>query len=160
MTHLFEAAALLDTQMEGRARIGMTLKHASVKPWDQSIVWAVVDRILPTWNGEWSSADEAELQKWLSWQAKIEALGLPAAIEEPPIIDGKSLQALLQTKPGPLFQVILRAINEWQLDHPEQTKEDCTAWVLSEWNGDGKAKWEAEVQVPNKSGKARKRKGE
>lgn len=144
--------------MVGRSRIGMTLK--AVKPWEQSIVWAVVQHILPTWQGEWAAAHDAELAKWLKFQETVVTLGLPKSIEEPPIIDGKSLQKILETKPGPLFQVILRAINEWQLEYPEKTREDCEAWVLSEWNGDGRAKWEAEVQPPpNKTGK-KKRKGE
>lgn len=151
---------MLNPEMEGRSRIGMTLKHVSVKPWDQSIVWAVVDPILPTWNGKWTEAHTTELAKWLAWHDKIVALGLPESIEEPPLIDGKSLAKLLDTKPGPLFQVILRSINEWQLEYPEKSREDCEAWVLGEWNGEGRAKWESEVPAPVSKNKAKKRKGE
>lgn len=55
--------------------------------------------------------------------------------------------------------MLAREINVWQLDHPGATKEECTAWVLEQWNGPGRAAWEAQIPPPVvKSSKTEKRK--
>jgi hypothetical protein len=67
------------------------------------------------------------------------------------------LQTLLGIKPSPLFNVIRRSINEWQLDNASASKADCEIWLKERWQGSGRAEWEAEVvkvEVP----KAEKRK--
>lgn len=71
---------------------------------------------------------------------------------------GKQVQALLEIKPSPLFAVIMRAINEWQLDHPSATADDCRQWLLAQWQGDGRVTWEGQVPAPvNRSKKTAKR---
>ncbi|BEI82615.1 hypothetical protein CcaverHIS002_0304830 [Cutaneotrichosporon cavernicola] len=143
--NLLEAAKLLDPKTEGRARIGTMLQLPAVKPWESSVVWAVVDRILPTWTGSWGSEQEAILAEWVAFYDKIVALGLPESIKQPPLVNGKEVQKMLDLPPGQLIQVILKAINWWQLDHPEKTKEDAAAWVAEQWAGEARAKWEADI---------------
>lgn len=87
VANLFEAASLLDPKMEGRARIGTTLQHPSVKPWEAALVWAVVDRILPSWKGTWGAEHDAILDEWRAFYDKIVALGLPEAIKQPPLVN-------------------------------------------------------------------------
>lgn len=56
-----------------------------------------------------------------------------------------------------MMNIIRRAVNEWQLDHPAQTKADCESWLKGQWEGSGRAAWEAQVPVAGKN-KAEKRK--
>jgi hypothetical protein len=56
-----------------------------------------------------------------------------------------------------MMNIIRRAVNEWQLDHPTRSKEDCETWLRAEWQGSGRAVWESQVPVMDKS-KAEKRK--
>jgi tRNA nucleotidyltransferase (CCA-adding enzyme) len=58
------------------------------------------------------------------------------------------LKSLLDIGPSPLIQVIIRAINVWQLDHPGASKSDCEDWLLKTWRGSGRAEWES--QAPSK----------
>lgn len=87
VANLFDAATLLDPRMEGRARIGTTLQNPSVKPWESSLVWAVVDRILPSWTGSWGPEHDAILAEWTAFYDKIVALGLPESIKQPPLVN-------------------------------------------------------------------------
>ncbi|KAL1406876.1 CCA tRNA nucleotidyltransferase, mitochondrial [Vanrija albida] len=158
VSHLFDAATLLDPQLQSGSRsdIGVVLQHPAVRPWQQSFVWAIAQRIVPTWQGEWTPAHEAILQSFLALKARIVELGLPEAIDRAPLLDGKEVLKLLDLKPSPLLKVLLDAVNVWQLDHPEGTKDQCAAWVLENWHGEGRAKWEAQVVTINKTGKQRK----
>jgi tRNA nucleotidyltransferase (CCA-adding enzyme) len=171
VSNLFEATPLLDPTLTGRARIGVTLQHPSVRPWEQSLVWAIVERVLPTWAGEWTPEHETIFTQFMAFKDHIVELGLPEAIKQPPLLDvsashptkltaqGRKLQQLLSIRPGPLLAVLAREINSWQLDHPGATADDCEAWVLEMWNGPGRMQWEAAVPPPVvKTGKAEKRK--
>lgn len=40
---------------------------------------------------------------------------------------------LLGLKPGPITSVLLQKVVEWQLDHPEGTKDECSEYIKSEW---------------------------
>lgn len=43
-----------------------------------------------------------------------------------------SVATLLQRKvEGPLIHVYTRTVLQWQLGHPEGTKDDCTNWILA-----------------------------
>jgi tRNA nucleotidyltransferase (CCA-adding enzyme) len=55
------------------------------------------------------------------------------------------------------MNVIRRAVNEWQLGHPGQSKAECEEWLRDQWQGSGRAEWEAQVPVTDKP-KAEKRK--
>jgi tRNA nucleotidyltransferase (CCA-adding enzyme) len=87
VANLFEAATVLDPKAEGRARIGTTLQLPAVKPWESSIPWAVVDRILPTWTGVWGPEQDTVLAEWVAFYDKIVALGLPESIKQPPLVN-------------------------------------------------------------------------
>lgn len=158
VAHLFDAADLLDPKLQtgSRSDIGVVLQHPAVRPWQQSFVWAIAQRIVPTWQGTWTPEHEAILQSFLALKARIIELGLPEAIDLAPLLDGKEVLKLLDLRPSPLLKVLLDAVNVWQLDHPSGTKEECAAWLLAEWNGEGRAKFEASVVTINKTGKQRK----
>jgi len=63
----------------------------------------------------------------------------------------------LNIHPSPLFNVIRRAVNEWQLSQPNATQADCEEWLKERWQGGGRAAWEAQVPNSDKP-KAEKRK--
>lgn len=118
-------------------------------------MWAIVLEILPTWAGKWEH--DSVLEKWLKFRGHLESLGLPKAIEEPPLINGKEIQALLQIKPGQVIGVLSKAVMEWQLDNPGSTKAECSEWLKEGWGGDQRQKWEALVPPPvRKTGRKRK----
>ncbi|TXT07280.1 hypothetical protein VHUM_03450 [Vanrija humicola] len=162
VAHLFDAAILLNPGLQtgSRSDIGVVLQNPAVRPWQQSFVWAIAQRIVPTWQGEWTPEHEAILQSFLALKARIVELGLPEAIDRAPLLDGKEVLKLLELKPSPLLKVLLDAVNVWQLDHPAGTKDECASWLLGEWQGEGRARFEASVVTVNKTGKQRKPKGE
>lgn len=131
------------------------LQNPTVRPWNQTWVWAIVLEVLPSWKGQWEH--DGVLEKWAKFRSHLESLDLPKAIEEPPLINGKEIQALLQIRPGQIVGVLSKAVMEWQLDHPGSTREEVSAWLKAEWETEQRQKWEAMVPPPvNKTGKKRK----
>ncbi|WRT67168.1 uncharacterized protein IL334_004134 [Kwoniella shivajii] len=116
------------------------LKNPNVRPWRRSLTWATVMAMLPQWNGEWDQNAEDTALKFERFRGKIEALGLPEDIDKP---------LLLNT--------IRQALNAWQLDHPLDTKEECSSWLKLMWEGGGRAEWEKN-SIPKKVVKGEKRK--
>ena len=87
VTKLFEAAALIDPTATKRSTIGTMLQHPSVRPWDRSIVWAIVSAIRPVWSGEWDANAAAVLQRYDAFIRRIHELNLPEDIDKAPILD-------------------------------------------------------------------------
>lgn len=85
-TNLFKAAQLLDPHVTGRSEIGSTLQLSVVKPWERSIVWAIVMSILPKWKGGWDQNAQTVLNTYSSFVDLIHRLDLPAAIRRPPLL--------------------------------------------------------------------------
>jgi tRNA nucleotidyltransferase (CCA-adding enzyme) len=56
-----------------------------------------------------------------------------------------------------MMNIIRRAVNEWQLDHPTGSKADCETWLKEQWAGSGRAVWQAQLPVVDKT-KLEKRK--
>ncbi|KAK8869780.1 hypothetical protein IAR55_000348 [Kwoniella newhampshirensis] len=172
VTNLFEATRLINPEATQRSDIGTCLQHPAVRPWERSMTWAVVMEILPSWNGEWGHVADAVVEKYQAFRDRIITLGLPHAIDQPLLLNvsvrsemfpddvqGTEIQNLLSIKPSPLLHTIRQAINVWQLDHAEGTKEECQAWLLAQWTGESRTEWER-VSRPMKSVKGEKVKGE
>lgn len=87
MTKLFEAAAIIDPAATKRSVIGTTLQHPSVRPWDRSVVWAIVSAIRPVWSGKWDDNATAVLQRYEAFIQRVHELNLPADIDRAPILD-------------------------------------------------------------------------
>ena len=45
---------------------------------------------------------------------------------------GKEVVKLLGATPGPWTCQVLARVVEWQLEHPEGTKQECEAWLRAE----------------------------
>ena len=49
--------------------------------------------------------------------------------ERTPVVNGKKMAEVLQTKTGPWMKGALDLVMAWQLDHPEGTREDAIEMV-------------------------------
>lgn len=66
------------------------------------------------------------------------------------------MATLLAIKPGKIIAVLTQKVIEWQLDHPGATKEDCAAFLKSEWEAGRIAEPESASGKEDKRGKKRK----
>ena len=48
------------------------------------------------------------------------------------LMQGKEVTKLLGATPGPWTGTVLARVVEWQLEHPEGTKQQCEAWLREE----------------------------
>ncbi|WWC69407.1 uncharacterized protein I206_103346 [Kwoniella pini CBS 10737] len=147
VTNVFEASRLADPEATVRSEIGTWMQNPAVKPWQRSLTWSAVMEILPKWTGGWDEHAEGIVTRYERFRSKIEELGLPDSIDKPLLLNGTELQQLLSISPSPLLQTIRQALNVWQLDHPEGSKEECEAWLQHQWNGEGRAEWESKSQT-------------
>ncbi|WVF72182.1 hypothetical protein IAT40_006994 [Kwoniella sp. CBS 6097] len=147
VANLLEAVKMISPTATSRSEIGVWMQHASVRPWDRSLTWAVVMAVLPGWKGQWDDQAEAIAMSYESLRQRIVEMGLIEAIDKPLLINGTEMQQLLSIRPSPLFQTIRQALNAWQLDHPEYGKEDAEAWLKQMWEGQGREEWEANSQT-------------
>lgn len=170
MVRLFEAAKIIDPSATQRSTIGTMLQHPSVRPWERSMVWAIVSAIRPHWRGEWDESAQSTLDRYQAFIKLIHDLDLPRDIDRSPVLDvsagsgearysrltrqGKAVQGILNIKPSPVLSSILRAVNIWQLDHPQGTPEECETWLRSKWEA---GEWAEEVAALAAKGEKRKR---
>ncbi|KZT55979.1 hypothetical protein CALCODRAFT_436382 [Calocera cornea HHB12733] len=124
-----------------RKSIGLVLRNSSVHDhvkgahWEDSMAFSLVQDLIPYWDLHAGSLDDGAEQVLRAYElfvARIEALGLPAAIEEKPRLDGKEIAATLNIRPGPAIAPILNSVVGWQLEHPEGTKEEGRAWLVQQ----------------------------
>lgn len=87
VTNLHSAPALLRTDLQKRSDIGVAMQNSAVRPWERSIVWCIVDEILPHWQGTWDARADETLAKWQDLKGRIEQLGLPKDHDLPPLLD-------------------------------------------------------------------------
>jgi len=72
------------------------------------------------------------IQSYNSFVNKIHELDLTNDVEARPILNGKEVvKALGADKPGPWVGKVLDDVMEWQLGHPQQSKDDCLQWLTS-----------------------------
>jgi len=72
------------------------------------------------------------IQSYNSFIEKIHELDLTSDVEARPLLNGKEVvEALGAGKPGPWVGKVLDDVIEWQLGHPQQSKDDCLQWLTS-----------------------------
>lgn len=47
---------------------------------------------------------------------------------------GGEVGAILNAKGGPWTGVVLARVIEWQLEHPDGSKEECTVWLKEQYS--------------------------
>ncbi|TBU26378.1 hypothetical protein BD311DRAFT_762796 [Dichomitus squalens] len=125
-----------------RAWIGVLLRDKNVHSvvtgsmWASSLLFSLVQELTALWNPENTSIDEAtassRVHAYNKLAARVEELGLQAAVDAKPILDGKEVVKLLGATPGQWTGQVLARVVEWQLEHPEGTKQECEAWLRAE----------------------------
>jgi tRNA nucleotidyltransferase (CCA-adding enzyme) len=94
----------------------------------------------------------ARIRLYNRFMSRIEELGLPAAVDAKPVLDvclsgfhftftcftwvrfkGREvIQTLSASKAGSWTGQVLAKVMEWQLQHPDQGKEECKTWLKGE----------------------------
>ncbi|OAX34827.1 hypothetical protein K503DRAFT_697989 [Rhizopogon vinicolor AM-OR11-026] len=118
-----------------RVAIGLLIRQETVhnintgSHWASSLVFSLVCELVSV-----SSSEEAaeSVRRYNSLTSRIEELGLDRAVDEKPIVDGQAIAHAVAEKPGPWMKAMVNRIVEWQLEHPEGTKDDCLAWLKEE----------------------------
>ncbi|RDX56319.1 hypothetical protein OH76DRAFT_1414683 [Lentinus brumalis] len=149
---LFAAADLLRTGVadwEGghmdkpeRAWLGVLLRERNVhnsvsgSMWASSLLFALVQELTALWTGDAASIDveaaSSRISAYNKFVARVEELDLPAVVDAKPILDGREVVKMLGASPGPWTGQVLARVVEWQLEHPEGTKQECEAWLVAE----------------------------
>lgn len=68
-------------------------------------------------------------------------------------IQGMEIIKLLGIKPGPITSVLLQKVIEWQLDHPDGSKEECGEYIKAEYEGGRIVPPPVVAKAGNKKGK-------
>ena len=171
--------------------------------WTTSLLFSLIQELTVLWSPEASSIDgksshfghvgtrasndndpftaaaaSSRVAAYNKFVARIEELGLPAAVDAMPVLDvssfppcsscissratmldfivlavcpthanglvsaphalmswlmqGREVTKLLGATPGPWTGTVLARVVEWQLEHPEGTKQQCEAWLREE----------------------------
>ncbi|KAJ8488681.1 hypothetical protein ONZ51_g3411 [Trametes cubensis] len=126
-----------------RVWIGTLLREKNVhnpvtgSVWSTSLLFSLVQELASIWSDDASVLDVEAASKCIDAYNKlaqrIEELNLPSAVDAKPILDGREVVKILEApSAGPWTGQVLARVIEWQLEHPEGTKEDCEAWLRAE----------------------------
>ncbi|KAH8834931.1 hypothetical protein DL96DRAFT_1665961 [Flagelloscypha sp. PMI_526] len=102
--------------------------------WTSSILFSLLVELLPAYNLQDDvfdiTAAAATIDIFNTFISKIEDLDLTDAPDAKPLLDGRAVVKVLDApKPGPWTGKILADVVEWQLGHPQGSKEECEAWL-------------------------------
>jgi len=93
------------------------------------------------------------IQAYNTFVDRIAELGLHTAVDLAPILDGNEvIRAMGANKPGAWTGQVLARVIEWQLAHPDGTKDECETWLKAEQEA-GRIR----VEERNPSGQTNKR---
>jgi tRNA nucleotidyltransferase (CCA-adding enzyme) len=145
--------------------ITFALMQELIKLWDAEtdtmscmfyfVSFGVAVRLLTTFTP--SAEANKCIQIFNDFAQRIDELGLAVSIDEKPRLDvsnplkfiaihidccvlkiqGRDIAAILGIKPGPQTGRILESVIEWQLQHPDGSKDACQKWVIETFGRDG-----------------------
>ncbi|TFY70082.1 hypothetical protein EVJ58_g18 [Rhodofomes roseus] len=126
---------------DDKLKIGMFLRQQVVhRPaviyWHTSLLFSLVQDLMAYWDPQTKLLDETAASERIALYnalvTKIENHGLPAVVDDKPLLKGGEIAAALNTQTGPWMRDALTRVVEWQLIHPEGTKAECVEWVKAE----------------------------
>ncbi|KAF9812226.1 hypothetical protein IEO21_06310 [Rhodonia placenta] len=127
---------------EDRVRIGLLLREKAVHQsqmgvqWSTSMLFSLAQDLLACWDATQDKFDEkaatSRIEQYNSFVARIDELRLPAVLDARSILDGRDTVRVLGVPPGKWTGVVLARVLEWQLQHPDGTKEQCEEWLRAE----------------------------
>ncbi|KAI0028275.1 hypothetical protein K488DRAFT_58997 [Vararia minispora EC-137] len=170
---LFQAAAKLcsphlasqkSAELPERVVIGLLLRDPAVhnplveSHWTSSLLFSLVQELVQFYDGEKDSFDvqaaAACIENYNGFVRRIQELDLVSAADAKPLLDGREiLQVLGATKPGVWTGKVLTDVVQWQLGHPEGTKEQCMTWVQAQGAA---GRWAAEMAQTQHAGSAKR----
>ncbi|KAF9454980.1 hypothetical protein P691DRAFT_792086 [Macrolepiota fuliginosa MF-IS2] len=123
-----------------RVGIGLFLREKAVhnsatgSHWTSSFLFSLVQDLVGSCDAESNvlNAEQASLiiEKYNNFAQKVENLKLQDAGDMRPLLDGRQTVAALEAKkPGAWVGQVLNKIIEWQLEHPEGTRDECIDWL-------------------------------
>ncbi|BGP22195.1 tRNA nucleotidyltransferase [Rhodotorula toruloides] len=119
-----------------RATIGMHLRNPSIhdgqhQRWNVSLLWSLVVDLV---SARSDPTEQARLVGMYNrFVEKVTSYELDRRALEPPLLDGKTVNALLPfTKSSPAMPRILDLIMRFQLAEPSATKEDAERFLVDE----------------------------
>ncbi|KAI0761691.1 hypothetical protein BD413DRAFT_616900 [Trametes elegans] len=126
-----------------RAWIGVLLReknvhnHLAGSVWSISLLFALVQELTALWGDDAHALDvdaaSRRIAAYNQFAARIEELDLPKAVDAKSILDGREVVKVLgAASPGPWTGQVLARVVEWQLEHPQGTKEECETWLRAE----------------------------
>ncbi|GAA5829155.1 hypothetical protein JCM11251_004143 [Rhodosporidiobolus azoricus] len=131
----YGAEGVMEHEEEDRAEIGLLLRNPNVHDgqhvrWNVSLLWSlVVDLVGAREDPEASQRLVASYNRLVE---RIVEYGLDHRAFEPPLLDGKTLNALHPfTKNSPSMPKLLDLILRFQFSDPSATKTDAEAYITS-----------------------------
>ncbi|KAH9850667.1 hypothetical protein C2E23DRAFT_734552 [Lenzites betulinus] len=154
ITALFAAAEILkkgvadfessNMDKPERVWIGLLLREKNVhnpvsgSSWATSLLFSLIQELTALWADDASAIDgtspaSKRIEAYNKFATRIEELGLAEAVDAKSILDGREVTTTLGAEsPGPWTGQVLARVVEWQLEHPQGTKEQCEAWLRAE----------------------------
>lgn len=176
--HLLNMPKLADEDLPRRALVSLLLRDKRIHnsacglDWQTSLLWSLIIDAHTA-----STATGAPLtsvvQQYSTFLDEITSGKISSRVEEKPLMDGKTLGALLGLSPGPLLVPLQNALMTWQLsqmppqdkatldqcdaDTLEQYREQARIWIRERWEqGWIVTRKEREVAKKPKAGKKAK----
>jgi hypothetical protein len=81
--------------------------------------------------GRWSCSEvESRVAACREIVQAVEKLGLSHCWEWKPLLDGKAVMSLVgMSHGGPALGQLMEKVVDWQLAHPDGSKEECETWI-------------------------------
>lgn len=123
-----------------RVGIGLLLREKSVhnsatgSHWTSSFLFSLVQELVDYYDPEHGVLNYEQashiIEKYNNFAQEVEDMKLQEVGEMGYILDGHETVATLEAKsPGPWLGEVRNKLIEWQLEHPEGTKNDCIDWL-------------------------------
>ncbi|KAK7694187.1 hypothetical protein QCA50_001367 [Cerrena zonata] len=136
--------------LKERVRIGMLLREKSVhnshtgSHWTSSLLFNLITELVPLYDVSRDVLDidraSERINAYNAFVTRIHEFGLQDAVDAKTLLDGREIVRIIGVpKPGPWTGQVLTQVVEWQLEHPDGTKEECETWLQAE-NAAGRVK--------------------
>ncbi|RDB28981.1 CCA tRNA nucleotidyltransferase, mitochondrial [Hypsizygus marmoreus] len=148
---LFTAAQLLENPVltderfqkpSQRVAIGLLLRDKAIhhavtgSHWTTSLLFSLIQQMAPLYDvaSDKLDVDAASqlIELYNTFVERIEELDLLDMVDARPLLDGREVMSILNAKPGAWAGQVMAKIIVWQLENPQGTKDDCTAWLKEE----------------------------
>ncbi|KAG0262642.1 CCA tRNA nucleotidyltransferase, mitochondrial [Mortierella polycephala] len=132
------AEEMLRVQKE-RVQMGMLIRDVGFisvmgKKWPCAFLLGLGVELIPKYDllkkGDLDDEAMATIAKYNAFLSKAAEYRIDHCFSWKYLVDGKELSQLLNIRPGPKVTGYLQTVMRWQLEHPEQSKEECQKWIL------------------------------